>query len=204
MLSSEVSMSYPTYLVHFNANHDKLGRFDTGDGDHDGIVDDHGHLKSLNNQEYNSLSRKNKKKYVKARRELNNRIINRSININYVDTSEGKNKYKRYMDAIDTWEKEVSDTILPPFGYPNYDSPKVKKALSELGKAERDFNISAGRYVAKQLIEEFGAQNVAELSFGNVSPFLGGGGKSTVTIKYKDVNDLIEKYAKESAGVYYD
>lgn len=29
-------MGYPTYLVHFNKNHDRLGRFDTGDGDGDG------------------------------------------------------------------------------------------------------------------------------------------------------------------------
>lgn len=29
-------MSYPNYLIHFNRNHDKLGRFATGDGDGDG------------------------------------------------------------------------------------------------------------------------------------------------------------------------
>lgn len=34
-------MSYPTYLIHFNKNHDKNGRFTSGDGDGDGILDDH-------------------------------------------------------------------------------------------------------------------------------------------------------------------
>ena len=34
-------MGYPSYLVHFNKNHDKLGRFAIGDGDGDGIRDDH-------------------------------------------------------------------------------------------------------------------------------------------------------------------
>jgi len=34
-------MSYPTYLIHFNKNHDKRGRFTSGDGDNDGILDDH-------------------------------------------------------------------------------------------------------------------------------------------------------------------
>lgn len=35
-------MWYPTYLVHFNKNHSsKDGRFTSGDGDGDGIVNDH-------------------------------------------------------------------------------------------------------------------------------------------------------------------
>lgn len=37
-------MSYPTYLVHFNQNHDKRnGQFTYGDGDGDGISNDHAH-----------------------------------------------------------------------------------------------------------------------------------------------------------------
>lgn len=35
-------MSYPSYLVHFNKNHDKKGRFTYGDGDGDGKGNDHG------------------------------------------------------------------------------------------------------------------------------------------------------------------
>ena len=35
---------YPDYLVHFNGNHSsKNGQFINGDGDNDGIVDDHHH-----------------------------------------------------------------------------------------------------------------------------------------------------------------
>ena len=37
-------MEYPTYLVHFNKNHSKAnGQFISGDGDGDGIIDDHAH-----------------------------------------------------------------------------------------------------------------------------------------------------------------
>lgn len=39
-------MGYPDYLVHYNRNHDKKsGRFTYGDGDGDGIRDDHSHQK---------------------------------------------------------------------------------------------------------------------------------------------------------------
>lgn len=35
---------YPSYLIHFNKNHSKAnGQFISGDGDGDGIVDDHAH-----------------------------------------------------------------------------------------------------------------------------------------------------------------
>lgn len=34
-------MWHSSYLIHFNKNHDKNGRFTSGDGDGDGIIDDH-------------------------------------------------------------------------------------------------------------------------------------------------------------------
>lgn len=34
-------MWHSSYLIHFNKNHDKNGRFTSGDGDGDGITDDH-------------------------------------------------------------------------------------------------------------------------------------------------------------------
>jgi hypothetical protein len=41
-------MSYPTYLIHFNKNHSsKNGRFVSGDGDGDGVINDH-HNQSKN------------------------------------------------------------------------------------------------------------------------------------------------------------
>ena len=44
-------MSYPTYLIHFNKNHSsKNGQFISGDGDGDGIVDDHNNQKYLKNR----------------------------------------------------------------------------------------------------------------------------------------------------------
>lgn len=62
-------MSYPTYLVHFNANHDKLGRFDRGDGDHDGIVDDH-HYKKLDRMSDKRLYKTLKKEVQNKRGEV--------------------------------------------------------------------------------------------------------------------------------------
>lgn len=38
-------MFYPSYLIHFNRNHDIKGRFTIGDGDGDGVSDDHSHRK---------------------------------------------------------------------------------------------------------------------------------------------------------------
>ena len=39
-------MKYPDYLVHFNKNHSKAnGQFINGDGDGDGIIDDHHNYK---------------------------------------------------------------------------------------------------------------------------------------------------------------
>lgn len=64
--------NYPTYLVHFNGNHDKLGRFDRGDGDHDGIADDHKNQKKpkiqrINTKEYNSKYETRSAKYAMGR-----------------------------------------------------------------------------------------------------------------------------------------
>lgn len=88
----------PSYLIHFNKNHDKLGQFTFGDGDGDGIRDDHSNQKTylknrwgirkgyqnkdgtltskgekaLNtNQEYKNLSDKYNKEYKKLRKNKN-------------------------------------------------------------------------------------------------------------------------------------
>jgi hypothetical protein len=43
-------MSYPTYLIHYNKNHSKAnGQFVSGDGDGDGVVNDHKNGKSSKN-----------------------------------------------------------------------------------------------------------------------------------------------------------
>lgn len=43
-------MSYPNYLIHFNKNHSKAnGQFVSGDGDGDGIVNDHAHRSKTHN-----------------------------------------------------------------------------------------------------------------------------------------------------------
>ena len=52
-------MTYPTYLAHFNQNHSpKTGQFINGDGDGDGIIDDH------RNQRKTAYGGKSKKDYV--------------------------------------------------------------------------------------------------------------------------------------------
>lgn len=56
-------MEYPNYLIHFNKNHSaKNGQFVSGDGDGDGIIDDH------KNEKKNLPSR------AKARRSRNSGI----------------------------------------------------------------------------------------------------------------------------------
>ena len=45
-------MSYPSYLIHFNKNHSKAnGQFVSGDGDGDGIANDHAHRSKTNSAE---------------------------------------------------------------------------------------------------------------------------------------------------------
>lgn len=58
-------MSYPSYLIHFNKNHSSsTGQFISGDGDGDGIVNDHAH-RSNNSSSEKVMSRQ------KARRVRN-------------------------------------------------------------------------------------------------------------------------------------
>ncbi len=48
-------MTYPDYLIHFNKNHSKSnGQFVSGDGDGDGVVNDHANQK----KEHKPLSKK--------------------------------------------------------------------------------------------------------------------------------------------------
>lgn len=172
-------MSYPTYLVHFNRNHDsKNGQFTYGDGDGDG---------KINDTEYDKLSRRQKKQYVKYRQKRQNEIQNYHTHRN--DDNADK-LYKKYMEAYD---KFYNNSEL------DYDkNPKeYYKLMEQFERYEKEWLMYEGEQEAKQLIEKFGAKDVSELSFGFVSPFLSAKGKSTVTMKYDDVDDLIKQYAKE-------
>lgn len=67
---------YPSYLVHYNKNHSKAnGQFVSGDGDGDGIVNDHKNQKTKRpllaygkkeKAYYNSLSDEEKRRYNKT------------------------------------------------------------------------------------------------------------------------------------------
>lgn len=73
--------TYPTYLVHFNKNHDpKNGQFDFGDGDGDGIADDHAH-------------RSKKKSGVSLNPVKNIKTIERAKEVNSDD-------YKKHQDTV--------------------------------------------------------------------------------------------------------
>ena len=65
-------MGYPSYLVHYNKNHDKLGRFTIGDGDGDGTRDDH------HNQDKETAGQKIKRAvdtYDSVRADIRNRSL---------------------------------------------------------------------------------------------------------------------------------
>ena len=58
-------MRYPKYLVHFNGKHDpKNGQFADGDGDNDGIIDDHHNYSRNKNQSYQYQAPQQQKKKI--------------------------------------------------------------------------------------------------------------------------------------------
>lgn len=64
-------MSYPTYLIHYNKNHSKAnGQFVSGDGDGDGISNDH------NNQKKQLTSAEKKAKERAQLKRTRKKIIN--------------------------------------------------------------------------------------------------------------------------------
>lgn len=183
-------------LYHFNKNHDRLGRFDTGDGDGDGQTEYRDRL-ARNTKSFNEMSRKEKKRYIKDRRLLNNEIINKSIELGnkYGETEKGKKMYKKFSDSYDKYfdpnniDAEIDD----------WNDPKVKKIREQFIKDEKAYLMDEGRFVAKKLIDEYGTKNVSELSYGWVAPLKSMEGKSTVTLTYDGtVDDLIEKYAEQA------
>lgn len=191
-------MHHQTYLVHFNKNHNpKNGQFTYGDGDGDGKMEYRERL-AKNTKSFNEMSRKEKKLYIKDRKSLNNEIINKSISIGgeYDKTPKGKKLLKNLNDSYD---KYFNNSEMNELEIDDFDNPKVKKVRDEFVANEKAYLMGQGKYVAKQLIEEYGAQNVAELSSGWVSSLKSMEGKSSVTIKYDGtVDDLIEKYAEEA------
>ena len=189
-------MSYPTYLVHFNKNHSpKNGQFVSGDGDGDGQTEYRDRLRN-NKKTFKEMSRKEQKQYIKDRRKLNNEIINRSIDIGseFDKTPKGKELHKKLSKSYDEiWDINfINQQLSDPH------NPKVKEVEERFYKSEKDFLMERGRYEVKKLLEEYDPKEIAELSSGIVIPFRSSEGRSSVEIKYKDVDDLIEKYAEQS------
>ena len=103
---------YPTYLIHFNKNHDpKNGQFAEGDGDSDGIVNDHLNQRQLKKirkaaakaerkderwakRHYDRLYRK---AYKPAKREMS-RYVKKELNKNYARQLADGQISKSYMN----------------------------------------------------------------------------------------------------------
>ena len=86
----------PGYLIHFNKNHDKLGRFSAGDGDGDSIRDDHAHDSSRKSSGRDIRNDRNKQTLSRIESRAKNYDINkgnpidRSTYDDHVDFRNGK------------------------------------------------------------------------------------------------------------------
>lgn len=118
-------MSYPTYLVHFNKNHSsKDGKFTYGDGDGDGIIDDH----------RNQLSKNGKSLYQKLKKERNK--VESVLSEKYKDSTEIKSIVddKRVANAMTKLRSTVYDM-------PEYPDWHTDKETIDMAKKnwKRDF-----------------------------------------------------------------
>ena len=178
-----------SYLIHFNKNHDKRnGRFTYGDGDGDGITDDHANRKSIASRESVKLYKDIKKKGINSRDSKNeekykrNPALNRAANDKKL--REAFNKYRNTEDdepdyyeddatwneALKMFKKDYPDwegdpTMHKMFGYYMEDasekSPTYQKALknSKWKKAYEEFN-SEKKRVAREFCGQYADEPV--------------------------------------------
>lgn len=189
----------PSYLCHFNKNHSKTnGQFTSGDGDGDGITNDH-----RNQKPFKSMSRKEQKAYIKERQEKQNKIQNRSLHINdFDDTPEGKQllsderKAAKIFEELDRKWYDATDSTYTKF---NSDDPKFVSSWEKANRAwidaEKKYLTAKGESICKQLLKEYSAKDISELSFGWIPSWKSAEGKSTSIINYDgSIDDLIKEY----------
>jgi hypothetical protein len=110
------------YLIHFNKNHSKKnGQFTSGDGDGDGIVNDHANQKKPASKEARSLYKYMKKKSWRVR------------------DDDIREKLKRNKSFQEIAKDEELQKSFKKFRGAGYDTPDVWKNESVIKNARRDF-----------------------------------------------------------------
>ena len=130
-------MSYPTYLVHFNKNHSpKNGRFTSGDGDGDGISNDH-----MNQLKKNVIEIG--KQHGVSDKEINKVIKGYQYTISRVGSSKTKQAYYDYVMNANNGasDKKIKKDLL------NYNKEALKdiKELNKIGDTKLANQINANR-----------------------------------------------------------
>lgn len=161
-------MGYPTYLVHYNKNHDKLGRFGSGDGDGDGIVDDHHNQKEAK-KAYKAL--KGNGKNSKRGKEAEAKAMQRARNDEkFVKAKEEfKAQEKKYKYSISKINDKLSraEAIDTREAWNSYDRflQKAKSNKSkEYAKAQAAFNKESER-IAKEFCGKYADKNISKNNY---------------------------------------
>lgn len=161
-----------------------------------------GSLKSAGKKRYSSdkpLSRKEQKKLakeqaLKEKAELNRRRSDAwemygeadDLGYEFDQTAKGKKLLKAYKDAVDKLEDPNTEDDDPDFLYTN--NPGSFSAI------EREYLYEKGKYAATKLIDKYGTEKFADI---NLTAYT-----ATKPYSYKDVEDLIDKYADSEAYVH--
>lgn len=171
-------MKYPSYLVHFNPNHDpRTGRFANAPG---------------GGKSFTQLNRKEKKAYRQYMRDYQNKLQNESSK-----APKSKNSDKLYSELEKA--RKIADDYELRY-YDEIDNPGFEKqyndAIQKWVDAEEKYLVDQGKTTCEYLLTKYTPQDIADMSFGWV-PTLFGDGSSTTSIKYDGtVNDLIKQYSK--------
>lgn len=200
-----------SYLIHFNKNHSpKNGQFISGDGDADGVRDDH-HNYSKNkvtspkngSVKYTKDGRKIGKKlntfdYIKTDRMEKSR---QKFSREFSETESGKKAIKKSEKADKEFQKK--DAKADPYDYyfgTKEQKQKYKSAMKErdnafdnYSKTKREEMYERGEYIARSMIKKYGEKAVANFSFFDHDDPLN---VRKTEIIYKDAEDLVKQYAE--------
>lgn len=198
-------MFYPNYLIHFNKNHSSSsGQFISGDGDGDGVVDDHHNYKKNKVTDpkgdwgfHDSRDRKYRKKLIKMGKqrqkydeEFENSEFGKKARENLSKiVKEYQDLERKSQNKQQVWDDERGWV----FKDKKFDS-KITKAGSAAQTAEMDYFSTKGKYVCNKLLEKNSAYDVSSYGIGWDLP-----------VKYKDsVNELIDNYGEQYYWSYND
>lgn len=204
---------HPDYLVHFNKNHSKKnGQFISGDGDSDGVADEH-HRYSKNGIrkkktiDYDKkvhnpidMSKRETSEYQNKLQKVHGVIMKHDAAFN--NSEEGKRLkrelesarkefYKQY-SKYDKYFKGYDDNGNVVFSNKDF----VEKYMTSLKKFENiyyDYYQKKGEEVCKNMLKELSEYDVASYSLGWDRP-----------IAAKNTADLIKQFGEEYRTTYPD